>query len=98
MRQLIIFILLLTSIQITAQNLAGTRWHFSGIITETLQKTDTLKLSSIDTSSRYNYGMFMAFGTDGTFDNYYTAPCGNDCFPRVMGTYTVSDGQVRFYA
>lgn len=37
------------------------------------------------------YGNQVRFEPDLTFRSYYTAPCGNDCFPAVYGRYDVVD-------
>ncbi|MDO4763557.1 MAG: lipocalin family protein [Flavobacteriaceae bacterium] len=35
----------------------------------------------------YRYGNFIEFKEDKTFVSYYSAPCGNDCFPSSKGTF-----------
>lgn len=36
--------------------------------------------------SGYSWGNFISF-TEKSFHTYYSAPCGNDCFTSVDGTY-----------
>ncbi|MDR0874372.1 MAG: TonB family protein [Prevotellaceae bacterium] len=40
-----------------------------------------------DTTYGWDYGNHITFNADGTFQSYYTAPCGNDCFPTTSGNY-----------
>jgi hypothetical protein len=43
------------------------------------------------------YGNFIDF-TDSIFHSYYRAPCGNDCFTDVKGTYNfLTDSTVQFF-
>lgn len=35
-----------------------------------------------------HWGSFISF-TDSTFNAYYSAPCGLDCFVTTLGTYTI---------
>ncbi len=39
----------------------------------------------------YQWGNWAKFAKDGTFDSYYTAPCGVDCFPKTFGHYQIVD-------
>ncbi|MEX1001050.1 MAG: hypothetical protein WDZ35_02960 [Crocinitomicaceae bacterium] len=38
-----------------------------------------------------SWGYFINF-TDSTFETHYSAPCGNDCFTSVSGSYTYITG------
>lgn len=40
----------------------------------------------------YEWGNWVAFNEDETFNSYYTAPCGNDCFPSVYGRFKLLEG------
>ncbi|MBF0574925.1 hypothetical protein [Dysgonomonas sp. GY617] len=39
----------------------------------------------------FDWGNWASFNPDGTFISYYTAPCGNDCFPNVYGQFKLLD-------
>lgn len=39
----------------------------------------------------YDSGNWIQFNKDETFNSYYTAPCGNDCFPSVFGRFKLLD-------
>lgn len=43
------------------------------------------------TQRKYFYGNLATFNSDGTFTCFYTAPCGNDCFPASFGRYKAID-------
>lgn len=48
-----------------------------------------------DISSRWGY--FISF-SDSTFTTHYSAPCGNDCFTSVSGTYHwLGNNQIEFF-
>jgi len=52
------------------------------------QPTDNdLIFAPIDTTHRYNYGFLIHFTDSSNYVNYYTAPCGNDCFTSIYGKY-----------
>ena len=58
---------------------------------------ESYTLSVFEKTKTYSYGNFITF-TDSTFHSYYTAPCGNDCFTDVKGTYTfLTDSTVQFF-
>ncbi len=40
----------------------------------------------------FDWGNWIKFNEDETFNSYYTAPCGNDCFPSVYGRFKLLDG------
>lgn len=47
-------------------------------------------LSPIDNDEEqrsFDWGNWVKFSDDETFISYYTAPCGNDCFPSVYGRF-----------
>jgi hypothetical protein len=59
-----------------------------GIGFEKLERK-TYNLSEIDKEKdrkHFVYGYFIQFN-DSTFQSYYRAPCGNDCFTNVQGKY-----------
>lgn len=43
-----------------------------------------------DATKIERFGNFIVFNADQTFESYYTAPCGNDCFTSTAGVYTVT--------
>lgn len=55
--------------------------------------TETYTLNSKGDS----FGYFVEFNEDETFQGYYRAPCGNDCFTQINGTYTIKDDMVEIF-
>lgn len=39
----------------------------------------------------YQWGNWVNFSKEGSFESYYTAPCGVDCFPTTFGRYQIVD-------
>jgi len=61
---------------------------------ESYQLTDIAAMrSSGRMRGEFLYGNQVRFEPDQTFKSYYTAPCGNDCFPAVYGRYDVVDAR-----
>lgn len=52
------------------------------VLTPANQAADAIKMEW--------FGDFIVFNADQTFESYYTAPCGNDCFTTTAGVYTVT--------
>lgn len=66
--------------------LTDTRWKSSRHCF-TSEDIDTYNLyPTIDTIGHFDWGNFISF-TDKAFSTDYSAPCGNDCFTSVTGTY-----------
>ncbi|BDS11028.1 hypothetical protein [Aureispira anguillae] len=71
-------------------SLLNTRWRVNRpIFFEKDQSTYELK--SVDQSQKHAFGHFVTFKEDGSFQGYYSAPCGNDCFTTIKGTYTLNN-------
>ena len=67
--------------------LANTTWKVNGSCLESEDQSGfsmTTYIETKDISSRW--GHFISF-TENTFSTHYSAPCGNDCFTSVIGTY-----------
>lgn len=47
------------------------------------------QLNAVDNSPQHLFGHFVSFKKDGSFQGYYTAPCGNDCFTFINGSYHI---------
>lgn len=45
----------------------------------------------------FEFGHFVEFKKDNTFKGYYRAPCGNDCFTQINGTYILKDDTIDFF-
>ncbi len=46
----------------------------------------------------FDYGNWVVFKDNQTFTSYYTAPCGNDCFPSSYGRYELlEDDQIKIW-
>lgn len=68
-------------------------WHISKIIGEDINKNKELTLSKINDESQHSmYGMIIKFNLDNTYEDFYQAKCGNDCFPSSKGYYILKDG------
>ncbi|MBL4651197.1 MAG: hypothetical protein JKY03_15815 [Aureispira sp.] len=48
-------------------------------------------------SKGFGFGHFVEFKEDKTFESYYHASCGNDCFSQTNGTYTIKDDIVEIF-
>lgn len=59
----------------------------------------TYTLMHIPAERGYIYGNHIMFDpVNSTFKSFYTAPCGNDCFPSSTGTYKMEgEQQIRLY-
>ncbi|WP_107038690.1 lipocalin family protein [Brumimicrobium mesophilum] len=68
-----------------AQSIQG-KWGINQLITDSETKEYRLFQTEAD---RFHYGNNIVFKEDGTFESYYTAPCGNDCFTNTSGTYKI---------
>ncbi|WP_158961655.1 hypothetical protein [Myroides fluvii] len=75
-----------------AQALAGT-WKTNAVFTYNIQEYYVLTPANTteEASKMERYGSFVVFSEDDTFQSYYTAPCGNDCFTTTDGTYEYLD-------
>lgn len=91
MKKYIVLVVLLLSGLSHAQDWVGV-WKTNALIT--YEAVDEYKLTpanqSADATKIERFGNFIAFNADLTFDSYYTAPCGNDCFTTTAGVYTVA--------
>jgi hypothetical protein len=77
--------------------LANTTWKVNGKCLESEDQSSfsiTSYVETKDISSRW--GHFISF-TEKTFSTHYSAPCGNDCFTSVSGTYEQIDNEILFY-
>lgn len=54
---------------------------------------DNYKLSLVN----HHFGHFVEFKKDKTFETYYSAACGNDCFTKTNGTYTIKDDTIEIF-
>ena len=50
-------------------------------------KRENYILSPSNPNEKYQYGNFVSFSKNGSFHGFYSAPCGNDCFTSINGTY-----------
>jgi hypothetical protein len=48
-------------------------------------------------SKTFGFGHFIEFKEDKTFETYYHASCGNDCFSQTNGTYTIKGDMVEIF-
>lgn len=70
--------------------LVGTSWKVNGVPFEN-KDTESYSLSEYGEPDNImdQWGHFIYFDTL-TFSSHYSAPCGNDCFTSVRGTYWYS--------
>lgn len=67
-------------------------YMISHIISEVPEQT--YSITPVPTDRGFAYGNNIKFDpTSLTFESYYTAPCGNDCFPSSRGTYQMEGEQ-----
>ena len=73
-------------------NLRSKIWKTSEIIGQDSNKPQEIILhKSQPENNFYSFGNIIKFSKNNTFDNFYTADCGNDCFPSSSGEYFFSD-------
>lgn len=75
-----------------SQNLQG-EWKINNLLIDTLVQDYILDTLSTE---NYTYGNHFKLNSDGTFNSWYTARCGNDCFTSSNGTYSQLDS-THFY-
>jgi hypothetical protein len=73
----------------SAQNLSGNEWRINTIIGWDTLNTQEYLLTR--TNENLLSGDVINFNADNTFEAHYVAPCGNDCFPSSVGTYSFTD-------
>lgn len=73
-----------------AQEWVGT-WKTNELITYKAIEEYVLTPANLaaDATKMERFGNFIVFNADQTFESYYTAPCGNDCFTSTAGVYTI---------
>lgn len=48
-------------------------------------------------SKKFGFGHFIEFKENGTFEAYYRASCGNDCFTKSKGSYTLKNDTLEIF-
>lgn len=66
------------------QNLIG-EWHSPEVLWKDAKEQYSLRKPSKERPMKY--GTFIVFKENKTFESYYSAPCGNGCFPSSTGNY-----------
>lgn len=97
MKKFIFFISLFASFQLlySQESIIGL-WKIDFLISlpyghsEDQQEYNLFRLQQSD-KRVYDWGDWVSFAPDETFHSYYTAPCGNDCFPNVYGRFKLLD-------
>lgn len=76
--------------------LAGTMWRCQGtpFEYETTTKFEFTLHQDDPDDFMMNWGHFINFHDDGTFATSYRAPCGNDCFTSISGTYSFLEDSI----
>jgi hypothetical protein len=49
---------------------------------------------SVKSDDIYSWGIFVSFFSDGTFCSFDTQPCGNSCFTKVYGKYSLPESGI----
>lgn len=81
----------------------GKYWNIDTLINDT--RNDVYKMrqippeeAEVPQQGKFVYGGFLKLSENGAFQSYYTAPCGNDCFPNYEGLFeVVDDHHIRFH-
>lgn len=85
-------IIVLFSCSVYSQDLIGKYWSVSEIIGKDTINTGEYTLIKKDTTKRnYSVGGWNMVFKEDKFSSFYTAECGNDCFPRSIGTFKMID-------
>ncbi len=73
-----------------AQLLEKNLWHINQVFGNSENTLDEYTLTKIENPQGKNfvYGNSISY-QKGKFYSYYSAPCGNDCFPSSEGTYKI---------
>lgn len=82
---LIIFSLLISCLSFS-QNIIG-KWQIPIVLWNKAENQYKLSKTNNNEYLYNTYGNFIEFKQDGTFESYYSAPCGTDCFPESKGQY-----------
>ena len=78
---------------LSAQDLIGAKWRINNILGADINKEDFYILTP-----EWSYGNHLQLSTDGNFESWYSAPCGNDCFTSSYGTYKkISEEYISFH-
>lgn len=85
--KIILLVTFLGSNFLKAQDLQG-EWKINTVLVDTLVQDYSLDTLS---TAHFSYGNHLKLNLDGTFNSWYSAPCGNDCFTSSNGTYTQLD-------
>lgn len=67
-------------------------WKINNLVIDTL--FDNYELTPLNNEQYSNYGNHILIDTNGTFQCWYTAPCGNDCFVYSNGRFVVSEDSI----
>lgn len=87
---IIIIIAILFSFSAIGQDLiTGTTWKSSKPLFENIQSYYEFSPQKEKPDITERWGYSVVFNEDNTFYTSYSAPCGNDCFSRVNGTYKI---------
>lgn len=92
MKILHLVLILFSGYFIQAQALVGT-WKTDAVVAYDVREYYVLTPANKteEATKMERYGSFVVFSEDYTFQSYYTAPCGNDCFTTTDGTYEYLD-------
>ena len=79
--------LLLCASSLHAQNLLEGEWITSSLLAKFKEEDNNLFELTKDKDERFGYATEFKKNDKNQYISYYFAPCGNDCFPSVSGTF-----------
>ena len=79
--------LLLCASSLHAQNLLEGEWITSSLLAKFKEEDSNLFELTKDKDERFGYATEFKKNDKNQYISYYFAPCGNDCFPSVSGTF-----------
>jgi len=79
-------LLILLLFQAKAQQIENSSWKIDKVIGNSGDTFEAYHLYKYDATEKWQFGNFIKF-TESGFTSYYSASCGNDCFPSSSGTF-----------
>ena len=83
----ILITLLLCASSIYAQNPLKGKWITNSLLAKFKEEDSNLFELTKDKDERFGYATEFKKNDKNQYISYYFAPCGNDCFPSVSGTF-----------
>lgn len=90
MKRIILLLIFLTSISAFAQDFIDKTFIVNQIIGADMQNAEQFILYE-NQDKEESLGLFVKFSVNKEMESWYSAPCGNDCFPATYGSYEIID-------